>query len=289
MTAQQKHELSTWLKTHIQESGLSQNQFGTSVFEWTPGTTSNVLTKGDVEGKVSDKTWLQIQQYKAAKQGYVGIETPNYKAIHTLCNMAYNVKSAICIEGEGGYGKSYALKKFKDIRTDIKVLYLDIALTGSTGKKVVAEIMRLTGDYKAGSIQTQLLEIRKRLSRENALLILDETSALQGYHVTILKDIMTTLDEVCGIVLSGTHYFAKNLNNGANRNRHLYTETKDRIFMHSKTLVPPTDADAIAIFQANGLTPEQIQIVTGEGKYSWHNKRTYRGIRDAIRLVKMIS
>jgi len=289
MTTEQKQELRNWLKKQIEESGLSQNNYGKTVFDWTPGTTSNVLTKGEVEGKVSDKTWQQIQQYKTSKQGYVGVETVNYNSVITICKLAYNVKSALFIEGEGGYGKSYALKKFAEQQAEYKVYYIDIALTGSTGKKVVAEIMRLTGEYKAGSIQTQLVEIRKRLSREKALLILDETSALQSYHVTILKDIMTTLDEVCGIVLAGTHYFLKNLNNGANRNRHLYNETRDRIFMHQKTLVAPTDADAVAIFKANGLTAEQIQLVTGNGKYSWQNKRTYRGIRDAVRMMKMIS
>ena len=289
MKVEQKEQLRNWLKEQIEKSSLSQNNFGKEVFNWTPGTTSNVLTKWKVDGKVSDKTWQQIITYKTSKLGYVGVETNNYRAVQNICRMAHQVKSAMLIEGEGGYGKSFALKQFKEQNADIKVYYIDISLTGNTSKRVVSEIMKLTGDYKAGTIQKQLVEIRKRLSRENALIILDEVSSLQGYHVTVLKDIMTALDEVCGIVLSGTHYFMKNLNRGADRNRHLYNETRDRIFMHEKILTAPTSADAKAIFQANGLTSEQIKLVTGTGRFSWERKRTYRGIRDAIRLVKMVT
>ena len=289
MEVKQKQELKNWLKGQIEQSSLSQNNYGKETFGWTAGTTSNVLTKWDVDGKVSDKTWQQLQNYKSTLLGYQGVETDNYKGVHKICKMARSVKSAMLIEGEGGYGKSFALKKFKELNPKIKVYYVDISLTGNTSKRVVSEIMKLTGDYKAGTIQKQLIEIRKRLSRENALVILDEVSSLQGYHVTVLKDIMTALDEVCGIVLSGTHYFMKNLNRGANRNRHLYNETRDRIFMHEKILTAPTDAEALLIFQANGLNDEQIKTVTGEGKYTWEHKRTYRGIRDAIRLVKMVA
>ncbi len=289
MEVEKKQELRNWLKEQIEQSSLSQNNYGKETFGWTAGTTSNVLTKWNVDGKVSDKTWNQLQSYKSKSLGYVGVETDNYLAVHKICKMAQSIKSAMPIEGKEGYGKSFALKEFKELNPHIKVYYIDISLTGTTSKRVVSEIMKLTGDYKAGTIQKQLIEIGKRLSREKALIILDEVSALQGYHVTVLKDIMTALDEVCGIVLSGTHYFIKNLNRGANRDRHLYGETRDRIFMHEKILTAPTDADAVEIFKANGLTDAQIKTVIGTGKYTWERKRTYRGIRDAIRLIKMIA
>ena len=290
MTVEQKKELRNWLKEHIANSNYSNNEFAVKVFGWSKGTMSNVMNKYDAEKVVSAKTWQQIITYKMQKQGYVGVETPNYQSVQMICEMAYKVKSAMNIEGEGGYGKSFALKQYKDKNRDIKVYYIDISLTGNTSKRVVAELMKQTGDYKAGTIQKQLVEIRRRLSSEKALVIFDEVSALQGYHVTVLKDIMTALDEVCGVVLSGTPYFMKNLNRGADRNRHLYNETRDRIFMHNITLSAPTNADALEIFKANGLTDEQIKLVTDEQSvYYWLKKRTFRGIRDAIRLVKMVA
>ena len=64
---------------------------------------------------------------------------------------------------------------------------------------------------------------------------------------------MTAFKDLCGIVFAGTPYFINNLNRGAIRDRHLFSETRDRLFMLPEQLQKPTEEEALAIFKANGI------------------------------------
>jgi len=146
--------------------------------------------------------------------------------------------------------------------------------------------------YKPGSIAVQLRHLREAVVKRDMLLCVDEVSSLKDYHVTIIKDIMTALKDLCGIVFTGTPYFINNLNNGALRNRHLFSETRDRLFLLPELLDQPTEAEALAIFQVNGIkNKEDLDIVMGRKKqfitHSWLAKRTFRGIRDCIDTIRM--
>jgi hypothetical protein len=161
-----------------------------------------------------------------------------------------------------------------------------------TNKQFIAGLMKALDCYKAGTISTQLAEMRNHVNKNNLLLIIDEVSSMEGHNVVIIKDIITAFKDLCGIVFAGTPYFINNLNRGANRDRHLFSETRDRLFMLPERLEKPTEAEAEAIFTANGITGEQLNIVMGRNpkllSRSYKAKQTFRGIKDCIDMMNML-
>jgi len=109
----------------------------------------------------------------------------------------------------------------------------------------------------------------------------------------VIKDVMTALRGVCGIVFAGTPYFMENLNKGADRNKHLFSETRDRLFNLTFQLAAPTADEAEEVFKANGLSGESLNIVMGKSKskemkaFAWFNKPTFRGISDSIAAIRI--
>ena len=153
--------------------------------------------------------------------------------------------------------------------------------------------MDAMGCYCHGTMAKQIEEMRAFAMKQNMLILIDEVSKLEGHNVTILKDVMTAMLDVCGIVMAGTPYFFKNLLRGASRERHLFSETKDRLFFITYQLDRPTEQEAEEIFTANGITDKNtLQILLGKSKRkelitrSWLAKPTFRGIRDCIDMVR---
>ncbi len=222
------------------------------------------------------------------------IRTRNFIEVERVCDAAYRMKRPLIIVGERGYGKSLALEKYKKANETAKkkIILIDVAMTGATPKKLISAILEATGNYKAGTMEKQLKMIKENLLRTETLLLLDEVSAMKGRDITVLKDIMSALRDIAGIVVAGTPYFWKNINRGTRNDQHLYGETLDRMFFIENKLYPPKEDEAIAIFKANGLTDKEIEIVSGKSdkpiyneRFDWHQKPTYRGIIDVIDLV----
>lgn len=222
------------------------------------------------------------------------VRTRNFIEVERVCDSAYRMKRPLVLVGERGFGKSLALEAYKESNetSKLKIILIDVALVGATPKKLISSILEATGNYKAGTIDKQLKLIRENLIRSDSLLILDEVSAMRGRDITILKDIMTALRDITGIVLAGTPYFWKNLNRGTRNDQHLYGETMDRMFFIDNRLYPPKEDEVLAIFKANGLSAQEIAIVSGKSdnpvfneRFDWHQKPTYRGVADAIELI----
>ena len=290
------------LKKHIRDkildecanSGLSKTEFAEKRLGIHKSWLSHLENKWDVPGVIGNDTWLLLEKHVVARTAYKGIATHNYIDVVRTCDRAYQSKRALIVIGEGGYGKTWALLSHKEKmeQEKKKVYYFDCSGI-TTRKKLTVGIMTAVGCYKEGTIANQLRMMADYLKGRNALLIIDETSALEGAKVTFLKDVMTVLRGVCGIILSGTPYLLKNIERGARNDRFLFSETKDRIFMIPTLLRAPEDDEAEAIFKVNGIEGKWLKILMGDLRgehlkhFYWRNKPTFRGIADAIDMVRI--
>ncbi|MFK5950181.1 MAG: ATP-binding protein, partial [Methylococcales bacterium] len=234
-----------------------------------------------------------IEKYIQQKRGHKLVATKNLLKVYDVCERAYKYKSTMVVLGEGGFGKTAALKKFKEDAEEknrFKVYYFDASMV-TTRKQFLVQFMTLLGCYKPGTIIRQISILREEVRKHDCLIMIDEASAFEGKKVTVLKDVMTAIRGVCGMVLSGTPYFMENLNKGASTDKHLYSETKDRLFLLPEILEAPTDKEAKAVFEANGVCGEALSIVMGKNsaliKKSYKAKKTYRGIVDCITMIKI--
>jgi hypothetical protein len=294
-TTDQKKELRDKIIAMQEASGLSGNEFATKRLGFTNGSKfSHVRNNWDKPGMVGAETWEAIAKLIESATRYKGVPTENLKKVWNTCQRAYDLKKPMAVIGEGGLGKTFALDKFKEHiekQRAFKVIYFDASMT-RTNKQFVSSLMKAMDCYRPGTISDQIVQMKEYVTRQNMLLCIDEASSMEGHNITIIKDIMTAFKDLCGVVFAGTPYFINNLNRGALRNRHLFSETRDRLFMLPEKLEEPTPEEAEAIFRANGITDTAtLDIVMGRNKkmlkYSYTTKRTYRGIRDCIDLIRI--
>jgi len=292
-TLEQKKELRDRILSLQETSGLSGNEFAIKKLGFTNGSKfSHIRNNWDKPGMVGLETWEVIDKFIIKADTYKGVATENLKKVWTTCERAYLLKKPMVVIGEGGMGKTFSLEKYKEHIEKTRrfnVVYFDAA-KAKTNKQFVAGLMHALDCYKPGTLSDQIEEMRNFALKQDMLICIDEVSNMEGHNVTIIKDVMNAFKDICGIVFAGAPYFINNLNRGAIRNRHLFTETRDRLFMLPEILQKPTAAEAEQIFRANGIISD-LDIVLGRKPefipHSWLAKKTFRGIRDCIDLIKM--
>jgi len=297
-TNEQKKALRDTIIAMQEASGLSGNEFATKRLGFTNGSKfSHIKNNWDKPGMVGQDTWEAIEKYIEKSNSYRGVATDNLKKVFEACNIAYNLKKFVPVIGNGGYGKSFALGKYREMieaERRFKVVYFEA--TKGTNKQFISGLMEAMGCYEHGTMAAQIEVMRAYATKQDMLVIIDEVSKLEGHNVTVLKDVMTALLDVCGIVMAGTPYFMKNLIRGTHRERHLFSETKDRLFYITYQLSAPTEQEAEEIFKANGITDkETLNILLNRvdekkrqalRSRSWLAKQTFRGIKDCIDLIR---
>ena len=291
----EKKQLHDALKKIIKASGLTQNMYARRL-GISEATMTNIIKYWNVSEKISVEMWTMIKKHIQEHGTIEGVATANYKKIFKTCEAAYVNKSAEVIIGEGGYGKSFALKKFafvfeRETKGKIRVFYVDASLS-PTPLKLLAAIMDEFGCLRDSRKSSRLVQIQNYFQNNDCLLIIDEVSALKSSDVTVLKDILTAARDLAGVVLAGTPYFMRNVSHGKAMDRHLFSELEDRFFSIPVVLEKPKDDDAEAIFKLHDLTSEQIDIVMGRvgdndtRRFCWKNKPTYRGIANCVQMIK---
>ncbi|MEI8086937.1 MAG: ATP-binding protein [Paludibacter sp.] len=294
---EQKQTLRDRIIAAQEASGLSGNEFATKRLGFTNGSKfSHIRNNWDKPGMVGAESWEVIEKYLDASNRYKGVATANLRKVWESCERAYELKKAIPVIGDSGLGKTFALESYKrhiEAEQRFKVVYFDASMI-RTNKQFIGGLMIALDCYKIGTISSQLIEMRAQVTKQNVLICIDEVSSLEGHNITIIKDIMTAFKDLCGVVFSGTPYFINNLNKGASRDRHLFSETRDRLFMLPEYLEKPTEREAEEIFTANGITDKStLDIVMGRSKHkalitrSWLAKKTFRGISDCIDLIRV--
>ena len=295
MQTNEKAQIIEQLRLSIKDSGLSNNKFAEERLGITKGMISQVLNNWQSDGIVGENTWNIIIKYLNNTEGYKLIPTENFKKVCEACQKAYDNKVFIPLTGESGYGKTSAMewfKRYQESNKGFKVFYVNCEGV-TTRKQFLSLILTTIGCASDGTIKQQLFRIKQTLTGKDCLLEIDEVSSLLDYRITVIKDLMTALKGICGIVFAGTPYFMINLNKGANKNKHLFNETLDRLFFLTYELTAPKDSDAEAILKVNGLNGEALDIVMGRNnkpamkRFAWHNKPTFRGIADCLLAIRI--
>lgn len=293
-TNEQKKNLRDRIVAAQEASGLSANKFAVERLQFSNGSKfSHIRKNWDKPGMVGNDTWEAVEKYLTASEEYKLVITKNLKKVWDACERAYLLKKAVPVVGEGGYGKTGGLESYKrhiEAQKRFKVVYFDAKLI-RTPKRLIVGLMQALGIEKPGTMHTQLQVIRDYVSKQDMLIQIDEVSDLESHNIIAIKYVMDALKDKCGVVFAGTPYFMKNLDRGASRDRHLFSETRDRLFMLPELLEKPTEQEAEAVFAANGVSGEALNIVMGRNKKlisrSWLVKKSYRGIRDCIDMLRM--
>jgi len=295
METAHKAQIIVNLKQAITDSGLSNNKFAEERLGITKGMISQVLNNWQSDGIVGENTWNTITKYLNSTEGYKRIATDNLKKVCEACQKAYEHKVFIPLVGESGYGKSDGFeyfKRYQESKKGFKIYYVNCEGL-STRKQFLAAILSVLNQSTEGTIKQQIARIKNVLTGKDCLLQIDEVSALREFNITVIKDLMTALKGICGIVFAGTPYFIINLNKGANKDKHLFKETRDRLFFITYELTAPTDKEAEQILTVNGLSGEALNIVLGKAKnasmkqFAWHSKPTFRGISDCLTAIQI--
>ncbi len=293
-TTEQKKVLRDRIVAAQEASGLSANRFAVERLGFKNGSKfSHIRKNWDKPGMVGQETWEAVEKYLNASEEYKFVVTENLKKVWNACERAYTLKKPVAVVGEGGYGKTGGLETYKkhiEAQKRFKVVYFDAKLI-RTPKRFIVGLMQALGIEKPGTMHKQLQMVRDHVAKQDILIQIDEVSDLESHNIVAIKYVMDALKDKCGVVFAGTPYFMKNLDRGASRDRHLFSETRDRLFMLPELLEKPTETEAEKVFVENGITGEALDIVMGKNKKllsrSWTVKKSYRGIRDCIDMLKM--
>ena len=292
-TLKQKLDVKQEIERLHKQSGLSAAAFSERVGFTNPSVLSQLYNRPDLIGEKAMETALK---YIARKQKYVGVVTDNYNKCFTTLESAYQLKNLGVIIGNGGYGKSFAIERYRDEKEKGgKVHVYTVNLEGvHTQKSCVRTIIEAVGipTRERATVKQLIALLKDFLTARDCMLVLDEASALKGDKATVFKDIITALQGVCGLVLAGTPYLVENITKHALKGAHLFSELADRLPLVITILAEPTDEDAEAVFRANGCDDAQVEALMGRaGKeykwMHWRNKPTYRGIYDCVSLTML--
>jgi DNA transposition AAA+ family ATPase len=208
-------------------AGISQNKLAEEL-GLSPAHLSNVL--GGQPGKVSEEVWVQLWQ--ATGMTIPVIETQNLLAITELMEEAQTARRMVACAAETGYGKTTALKGYCKGREDA---YYLLASPTTNRLELVRQIADLVGCGHGMSINDTIVKITHRLnSQPGCLLVIDDAGKLGSKVWPIIQEIRDRTETMershtCGIVLAGTPYLRKYLNQGVRAGWNGFPEVYSRI------------------------------------------------------------
>ena len=147
------------------QSGLSAGAFAQRVGFTNPSILSQFNTAIDLIGEKAMETALAYIK----KHEYVGVVTDNYAKVFRAMEAAYRLKNVQVIIGEGGYGKSFAIERYRDEKEREGVKVYVVNLEGVRTKKgfvrTVAEAVGVKLPYQRTVIKDLIGAVREALLR----------------------------------------------------------------------------------------------------------------------------
>lgn len=266
MTQISKEEIAKLLQEQIDSRKLSQNQ-AAKMMGMSAATLSVILNnkwkeKGG-ENLIGEKMWNRARFWL----GEGGVkwrikETINLKRINELCTDAQENRRMVSVAAETGLGKTTALNYYV---TNNEEAYYTLCKITMVPKDFLKAILSSMGYQFEGSINATMNYLVKRISEKGMpLLILDDVGKLRDKCTLLIQVLRDSAEGNCGIVLSGTNKFQKDIFAFAEKDKLGYREIKRRIGywlplvgVDKKMLLEVakdfgiTDEDAIAFMQKN--------------------------------------
>lgn len=214
------------LKARI-NAGISQNRLAGEI-GISPAHLSNVLT--GAADKVSAEVWAMLWQFTGMTVPI--IDTTNFAAIQELLEEAQASRRMVGCAAETGFGKTTALKAY--CATHPNAYYL-LARPTSNRLELVRQIADLLGCPYGATIGDTTLNISDWLNGQpGSLLVIDDAGKLGSKVWPIIQELRDLTEPLqgghtTGIVLAGTPYLRKYLNQGVKAGWNGFPEVYSRI------------------------------------------------------------
>jgi len=176
------------------------------------------------------------------------VETTVSKRVAAICRRAHHYRSFGVVAGEVGVGKTCALKLYAQANAGV---YYVRALHGMTISVLLDELVEAVGAnvYKSagsrrGTQAERLAAVRRKLTGQDALLILDEAKRVNAGTLETLRDLRDLAG--VGVVLAGTPVLYHMLRDVHGR----FGQISSRIIFWPPTMNAITEPDSHAITRA---------------------------------------
>lgn len=176
------------------------------------------------------------------------VETTVHKRVAAICARAHHYRSFGVVAGEVGVGKTCALRAYAEANAGV---YYVRALHAMTISVLLDELVEVTAatPYKSpgsrrGTQAERLAAVRRRLTGQDALLILDEANRVNAGTLETLRDLRDLAG--VGVVLAGTPVLYHMLRDVHGR----FGQISSRIIFWPPTMNAITEADAHTITRA---------------------------------------
>ncbi|MDR2622141.1 MAG: AAA family ATPase [Dysgonamonadaceae bacterium] len=246
------------------------------------GVSNSVLTYVTQEQweNVSEEMMMKIvNALKMPGENYKLVETGNFNTIQTMCRCVARWHQMCGLIGFTGAGKTTALKSY--YRSNPNVYYVECK-SYMNNRQFFRSVSNELGVNCEGSLCDILESIAAAFkTKESPLLIIDEVGKLSHRQILVLHDLRNATDNNLGIILSGCDYFRENLEKGVKRDKTGIPEFYGRISSW-QALSSPSKAEAMAIFESNGICDEGLK----QRKYE--NFREIYGVIVSAQIARQI-
>lgn len=291
MTNVQKNEIVTAIQREIVALG-SANKVSVKC-EISNATISNMvnenwdLIKIEMWLKVAGKLGVQFSGWQIA-------ETTNFKMMNHVLTDAKNASLFIPVSEKAGAGKTAAIEVFTQANSDsvyriranewAKREFLT-ALALSLGIEIPKGVISV---YQLGN---KIIEFFKDRAFQKPLLIIDEADKLKAPALRWLIAFFNELEDIVGVVISGTENLEKEIVKGVKMQAKGYDEIASRFGRNFVHLIGSTMKDVELICQANGIdNKETITKIFNECSPvpMVVSNQTFKVVKDMRRVKRVI-
>lgn len=185
-------------------------------------------------------------------------ETINYQLIINTLEDARAGQIRRAIDGETGYGKTYAIRKNK--RENPVCTYVVTCADDLSAKGFMLELAEEVGIKAAGMSRPEIRKavVRKLSNDTNPLLLIDEAENLKDGSYGAIKSMCDALEGRCGIVLIGANGYKKFLEKKADAGRGCFPQIYRRFKNGFTTLEGWVREDVEQVCNHLGITNRAV-------------------------------
>lgn len=278
MEKERKNQLAAQIQEYLDDKEISQNKFA-AYLHVSSATISNILA--GKYNSISDGMWRKFENFLARPsdniEGWKIVSTPNFQLTQLICEDAKDNSRLLALTGESGYGKSTALHYFTRKNRNT---YYTLCNFIMNRKDFLLAIAKSIGISTGGRLELILTDIVDHLlSVEDPLLVLDDSGKLIDGNFRMIQLLFDRTEGRVGILLSGTNYLRKYIEDRSEKDQMGFRELKRRIEYWQELAAPDIN------------TVHEICLQQGiEGKdeigYVWRNAKNFGTMKALITNAK---
>jgi hypothetical protein len=295
ITSQHKQEIADALVKEHATLG-SWQKVATKVDANVATVSSNML-KPEKWELVSETMWSKVAAkigYKITNNYWSVVDTMNTQIVTSVLHDAQFEAMFMAISEKAGSGKTASIQRYKSL--DVAGAVFVLQCEEWSKKQFLFRLCESLGVQTKSHDTADLLTERvvtffkQKTKSVSPLLILDEADKLRPTALRFLIPLYNRLEDELGLVVAGTDYLKKNIQNGVRRSLKGYDEIDSRLGRAYVDLIGATKKDIVLICQANGI--ENEETIDAIWRESGPVQRSVQGkildIVDDLRRVKRL-